>query len=378
MNTGIVVRRLRPAEYAALGTAFAELARRAVEVNPHMAPAAVCAATELLDEADIVILTAWFSEALGLERLVGVWALRRRRDWRSGFSAILVAPLLPLYEVSSVPVIDRDHAEDVAAALLRYLLASGGLPKTIALPLLPVDGPSFPALAEACRTTGGSLRFYERWQRPMMQPAPGDDAERYLRRALGQAYKKRMQQFRSVAKHGAVTFRRLRGAAARAELNAFLALELSGWKGKAGTAIASRPRDDAYVHRLAELAAEADMLQIDTLLLDGKPIAIGLLLDCAGTRHFLKIAYDERAGRHSPGRNLTIAMLRTDFAGTPAIVFDSGAGEEVDAGTYPWGERRAMANALLRVGPGGSGPAEFAAFARMWLRRLRARFARTH
>ena len=377
MNTGIVVRRLRPADYAALGPAFNELARRAVAVNPHMAPAAVCAATELLDEADIVILAAWLSEALGHERLVGVWALRRRRDWRSGFSAVLVAPLLPLYEVSSVPVIDRDHAEDVATSLLRYLTASRDLPKTLALPLRPVDGPGFPALAEACRATGSSLRFYERWLRPVMLPAPGDDAERYLRRSLGQAYKKRMQQFRAVARHGLVTFQRLRGAAARAELNAFLALELSGWKGKAGTAIASRPRDDAYVHRLAERAAEADMLQIDTLLLDGKPIAIGLLLDCAGTRHFLKIAYDERAARHSPGRNLAIAMLRADFAGTPAVVFDSGAGEEVDPGTYPWGERRAMANALLRIGSDDRGLPEAAAFARMWLRRLRSRLRRS-
>lgn len=378
MNSGIVVRRLRLADYAAMGQAFSELARHALEANPHMAPAAVAAVTELVDEEDIVILAAWFSEALGFERLVGIWALRRRRDWRSGLAPILVAPLLPLYEVSSVPVIDRDHADDVAGAMLRFLAAAGDLPKTLALPLLPLEGPSFPALSEACRMTGGTLRLYERWQRPVMLPAPGGDAERYLRRALGQSYKKRMQQFRTVTKRGTATFRRLRGAAARAELNAFLALELSGWKGKAGTAIASRPRDDAYFQRLATLTAEADMLQLDALLLDGKPIAMGLLLDCAGTRHFIKITYDESQGRLSPGRNLAIAMLRADFAGTPPAFFDSGAGEEVDAGTYPWGERREMANAILHIGPGGQGPAELAASARMWLRRLRSRLRRKH
>ena len=64
-------------------------------------------------------------------------------------------------------------------------------------------------------------------------------------------------------------------------------------------------------------------------------------------------------------------MLQADFNGTPPAFFDSGAGEGVDAGTYVWGERREMANAIIRVGPGRAGLAQIAAFSRMWLRRLR-------
>jgi hypothetical protein len=376
LNTGIVVRRIRPADYAGYGPAFAELARRALEPNPHMSPAAVAAARVVVPEDRIVILAAWLSEALGSERLAGIWALRRQRDWRTGFAAVLTTPILPLYEVSSLPVIDADHAEDVMQAMLRHLLASGDLPRTLAVPLLPLEGPSFAAIEEACRATGSRLGTCERWQRPVMQPQPGDDAERYLRRTLGQGYKKRMQQFRAIARHGAMSFRRRRGEAARAALPEFLALEAAGWKGEAGTAIARLPQASAYFDSLATQFAAADALQIDTLLLDDRPLAMGLLVESAGARHFLKIAYDESQPRHSPGRALTIAMLQADFAGTPPSFFDSGAGDGVDAGTYVWGERRAMGNAVIRLGNASPGLPEAAARLRQGLRLARARLRR--
>lgn len=376
MSTGIIVRRIRPADYADYGPAFAELATRALEPNPHMSPAAVAAARVVVPEDRIVILAAWLSEALGSERLAGLWALRRQRDWRTGFSATLTAPILPLYEVSSLPVIDRDQADDVIQAMLRHLLAAGDLPRTLALPLLPLEGPSFEALQEACRITGSRLCSYERWERPVMRPEAGDDAERYLRRSLGLGYKKRMQQFRAVARHGAMSFRRRRGEAARVALPEFLALEAAGWKGKAGTAIARLPQALAYFDSLAAHFAAADALQIDTLLLDDRPLAMGLLVESAGTRHFLKIAYDETQARHSPGRALTIAMLQADFAGTPPTFFDSGAGDGVDAGTYVWGERRLMGNALIGLGNPSPDLPRVAARLRQVLRRARARLRR--
>ncbi|KRE00381.1 hypothetical protein ASE63_09980 [Bosea sp. Root381] len=376
MNTGIVVRRIRPSDYAGYGPAFAELALRALEPNPHMSPVAVGAARVIVPEDRLVILAAWLSEALGSERLVGIWALRRQRDWRSGFAAVLIAPLLPLYEVSSLPVIDRDHADDTAEAMLRHLLAASDLPHKLALPLLPLEGPTFAALAEGCRATSSRLSTYERWQRPVMRPEPGDDAERYLRRALGPSYKKRMQQFRAIARHGELSFRRLRGDAARDALPDFLALESAGWKGKAGTAIARLPQASAYLDKLVALSAAAGALQLDMLLLDGRALSMGLLVESAGTRHFLKIAYDESEARHSPGRALTIAMIKADFASTPPLFFDSGAGEEVDARTYVWGERREMANAIISLGSASPALPHLAAGLRRLLRQARTRLRR--
>jgi hypothetical protein len=373
LSTGIVVRRVRPADYPTLAPAFDELSRRAVAANPHMAPAAVEAARLLVLDDAIVILAAWQSEALGSERLVGIWVLARRRGWQSGFASMLESPLLPLYEVSSVPVIDRDLAHDVATALLRHLGAARDLPKTLHLPLLPLDGPLHEALAEALRATGGRASVYERWLRPMLLPQAGDTAEGYLRRGLGQAYKKRMQQYRLATKAGALAFRRRRGHAAHAALPEFLALEAAGWKGEAGSAIATLPRASAYFGRLVEGFAARDGLVVEALLLDDRPIAMGLLIESAGTRHFLKIAYDEGQSRLSPGRSLAIAMIQADFAGSQPQILDSGAGDGVDAGTYPWAERRAMGNVLIGLGRTSPGAPHLAQRARQWLRRLRRR-----
>lgn len=373
MSTGIVVRRIRSADYGAFGDNFDELSRRALAPNPHMAPAAVEAAGLLIPPDKIVILAAWRSEALGSERLLGIWAFARRRDWRSGFAAALVSPLLPLYEVSSVPVVDRDHLDDVLQAMLRHILAAADLPKTLLLPLLPQEGALYGALTEACRISGSRLATYESWQRPMLLPQLGDGAESYLRRSLGSAYKKRMQQYRAISKAGAIMFHRRRGEPARAGFEEFMALEAAGWKGKAGTAIASRPADAAYFGRLVSAFAARDTLQLDALLLDDKPIAMGVLIESAGTRHFLKIAYDESQSRHSPGRALTVAMIQADFAGTPANIFDSGAGDGVDAGTYVWGERRTMGNSIVSLGAAAPAAPHLAASTRQRLRRLRDR-----
>lgn len=372
MNSGIVVRRLDAAAYAGLGEAFAELAGHALEPNPHMAPAAVAAATELVPAEAIVVLCAWLSEALDFERLVGVWALQRTSGLRSGFAPALVSPLVPLYEVSSLPVVDRDRAPDACRALMRHLLASGDLPHSLSLPLLPLEGPGFEALSEACAGVGGSLAVYESWSRPVMIPAPGDDPESYLRRSLGSRYKKRMQQVRAAGRSGALTFRRSRGPAAGEALEAFLALEAAGWKGRSGTAIACDPDHARYVRRLVQGFAETDRVLVDALLLDGRTLAMGLLVESGGRRHFLKIAYDEAEARHSPGRLLTVAMLRADLGGTPPAFFDSGAGEEVDAGTYVWGESRRMGNVVMRIGRQRLDPLRIATAARFWMRRLRA------
>lgn len=376
MTAAIIVRRIAPAAYASLHQEVMELSGRAQDTNPHMLPAAIAAARMLVPDDRIIILAAYHSEALGFERLAGIWAFARRRDWRSGFAEILVSPLLPLYEVSSAAIIERDLAVPVASAMLRHLLAASDLPRLLALPQLALEGESYATLAAACEATGSRILPIERWSRPMLVPQPGDSPEPYLRRSLGHSYKKRMQQFRSMRKYGALSFRRERGFAARDRLPDFLALEASGWKGEAGSALARIPADTAYIQALVAEFAAIDRLQIDSLLLDGAPIAMGLLIENAGTRHFLKIAYDERHARLSPGRALTIAMLQADFATTPPVIFDSGAGDGVDARTYVWGERREIGHVLIALGGARPGLPHLAARARRWLRRLRARLRR--
>jgi hypothetical protein len=372
MTASIAVRRLPTGTYGStFAEAFADLCRRAEAPNLHMAPAAVAAALSFgIPSQDIVVLAAQEQHD---ERLLGVWAMRRTRSLRSGLTVVLEVPLVPLYEVSSAPVLDRDRAGDVAVALLTAIAEATDLPKILKLPLLPMQGSVFATIEAALAATGSTIATFERWQRPMLVPEPGDDTERYLRRALGQGYKKRMQQHRQLEKAGALAHQRQRGPEAVAALEDFLALEAAGWKGRNGTALANLPRDGAYIRQLVQNFAAADAVRIDLLRLDGALIAGGLLLDLAGQSHFLKIAYDEGKARLSPGRALAIEMLRADFAAGRPFRLDSGGGDRVDPSAYPWSERQEMANAIVALAGSSAVLPELAAAARLRLRRWRDR-----
>ncbi|HEV7328172.1 MAG TPA: GNAT family N-acetyltransferase [Bosea sp. (in: a-proteobacteria)] len=375
MTASIAVRRLSAGDYgASYSEAFADLCRRAEAPNLHMAPAAVAAAMSFgLASDDVIVLAA---QEQGNERLLGLWALRRTRSLHSGLVPVLEAPLVPLYEVSSAPVLDRERASEVALALLRAVIEAPDLPKVLKLPLLPAQGGVFFAIQAALAATGSTITAFERWQRPMLVPEPGDDAERYLRRTLGQGYKKRMQQHRQLEKAGTLAYARHRGAEAASALEEFLRLEAAGWKGRSGTALASRPQHVAYIREIVSNFAAVDAARIDLLRLNGAPIAGGLLLDLAGQSHFLKIAYDEDKARLSPGRALAIEMLRADFAAGNPFRLDSGAGDRVDPSAYPWGERLEMTNAIIALAGRSALLPKLAAAARLQLRRWRDRSPR--
>lgn len=375
MTAPVSVRRLPAGTYGATyAEAFADLCRRAEAPNLHTAPAAIAAARSFgITSDDIVVLAAQEDDD---ERLLGLWAMRRVRSLHSGLASVLEAPLVPLYEVSSAPVLDRERAHDAAAALILAIVEAPDLPKVLKLPLLPTQGNVFAAIESALAATGSSIATFERWQRPMLIPEPDDDAERYLRRALGQGYKKRMQQHRQLEKAGALTYQRQRGADAITALEEFLALEAAGWKGRGGTALASLPQHSAYIREIVSNFAAEDAARVDLLRLDDQPIAGGLLLDFAGQSHFLKIAYDEDKARLSPGRALAIEMLRADFAAGRPFRLDSGAGDRVDPSAYPWGERQEMANAIVALAGRSAALPKLAAEARMRLRHWRDRSPR--
>lgn len=371
MSEGIGVRRVCAAHYGEMAAAFADLCLRAEAPNLHMAPAAITAALSgpVKQPEDIAILCAESSAG----ELLGIWAFRRLRSLQTGLATVLQAPLVPLYEVSSAPVLDREQAGPATRALLRFLAGAGDLPKLLRLPLLPVEGAGFHALEAACAETGSTLHRFECWERPMAAPVAGDTAEAYLRRALGQGYKKRLQQHRMLERAGALQLTRHRRGDTAAALESFLALEAAGWKGSNGTALAKLPADAAYFREVIGRFAADDMARIDLLSLDGAPIAAGVLLDFADQAHFLKIAYDEALARLSPGRGLAIAMLRADFNAGRPFRLDSGAGDRVDASAYPWGERQAMAHIVIAIGSAGSRLPRLAARGRMLLRQWRDR-----
>ena len=118
---------------------------------------------------------------------------------------------------------------------------------------------------------------------------------------------------RRLAEHGALSYRISRGADAIGATAEFLALEATGWKGASRTALASTPERAAFAVAMTEALARSGKLHVESLDLDGRPIAMGLIIEEAGATYFWKTAYDEAHAALSPGvlfvRELTSRLL---------------------------------------------------------------------
>ncbi|HEX3434273.1 MAG TPA: GNAT family N-acetyltransferase [Solirubrobacteraceae bacterium] len=132
---------------------------------------------------------------------------------------------------------------------------------------------------------------------------------------------------RGLEREGQLTFRVSGGPDSLADdLETFLALEASGWKGRDGTAIVSKPSTDKLYRGYAEGAAAQGWLRLYMLELDGEAIAADFGIAFAGTGVFVKTGFDESRAKLSPGLVLRAEVLRSsveegltgyDFLGDP-------------------------------------------------------------
>lgn len=89
-----------------------------------------------------------------------------------------------------------------------------------------------------------------------------------------------------------------------------LSLEAAGWKGEAGTAIASDPQIESFYSRLAKGAAALGWLRLQFLTLDGRRIAFNYGIEYGNTSFSIKIGHDPQYRRYAPGHTLTWLILQ--------------------------------------------------------------------
>ncbi|MFH1331052.1 MAG: GNAT family N-acetyltransferase [Actinomycetota bacterium] len=92
------------------------------------------------------------------------------------------------------------------------------------------------------------------------------------------------------------------------------AVEAAGWKGRAGTAIASDPAVAGFYRRVAAWGAERGWLRLAFLRLDGRALAFDLAFEAGGRHFLLKTGYDPAFTGLSPGLLLRLHMLERAFA----------------------------------------------------------------
>ncbi|MEM1286625.1 MAG: GNAT family N-acetyltransferase [Pseudomonadota bacterium] len=151
------------------------------------------------------------------------------------------------------------------------------------------------------------------------------------------------------------------GTALDKALDAFLALEASGWKAKAGTALMSVGHD-AFVRQSVSALSKQGRVRIDFTLLDNQPIAGALILRDGPAADPIwmiwKVAYDERYAAHAPGTvmlyDFTELVLDQARNAATSFTLDSLASPDSMIANRLWRQRWHLADVLVDLQPGGS------------------------
>jgi tetratricopeptide (TPR) repeat protein len=103
----------------------------------------------------------------------------------------------------------------------------------------------------------------------------------------------------------------------RSELDRLLEIafdiEAAGWKGRRGSALRKNARLQTFMRRYAARACTSGNLRLGFLTVGGTPIAMQIALLYAQRYWVLKIGYDERYAKYSPGMQLTMETVRYAF-----------------------------------------------------------------
>lgn len=294
---------IRPHEGEALVPAWTDLAHRAIEPNGFFGPGPTLAAFRHLPEGrGARLLVAWRGEG-ETRRLVGLLPLAKARG--RYLNPLPIWRAAACYGTVSTPLVDPDRPAETISAMLTALRAAGT--HALLLPYLPEDGPVADALREAGRLDARPVLAFAGHGRAFLQ-SPLAGAE-YVRATLEPRRRKEAdRQRRRLAELGRLETAIATGADLAADLDAFLALEAAGWKGRAGTALSLSAGGTDFVRDLVERGARDGSVRIATLRLDGRVIAAGLVLIGGRRAFYAKTSYDEDLARFSPGLLLTLDL----------------------------------------------------------------------
>ena len=349
-----IVRLLSLAEVTdpAFIAAWERLVARASEPNPFFEPWFLLPSLAQWGAADRVTVKAWFHDG----RLAGLMPIVRSARYYSHIVTHATG-WLHANAFCGVPLVAAGLEEEFWRALLAHFDRMARRALFLHLPLLPAGGPVDAALE---RVLAAGKRAHYRVAEENRAFLTGEmSAAEYLEESMSAKKRKELRrQHNRLAEEGTLVFERLEGDDGLAEWTSeFLALEAAGWKGEAGSALASAPDTAALFTQSLAGAGAAGRLERLALRLDGRAIAMLANFITPPGAYSFKTAFDEAYARFSPGMLLQLENLalleRADVEWA-----DSCAVEGHPMIERLWRDKRHMVSRNIAIG----GPLRRAAF----------------
>jgi CelD/BcsL family acetyltransferase involved in cellulose biosynthesis len=320
--------------------------------NPFFEPWFLLPSLAQWGAADRVTVKAWFQDG----RLAGLMPIVRSARYYSHIVTHATG-WLHANAFCGVPLVAAGLEEEFWRALLAHFDRMARRALFLHLPLLPAGGPVDAALERVL--AAGKRAHYGVAEENRAFLTGEMSAAEYLEESMSAKKRKELRrQHNRLAEEGKLFFERLEGEAGLSEWTAeFLALEAAGWKGEAGSALASAPDTAALFTQSLAGAAAAGRLERLALRLDGRAIAMLANFITPPGAYSFKTAFDEAYARFSPGMLLQLENLalleRADVAWA-----DSCAVEGHPMIERLWRDKRHMVSRNIAIG----GPLRRAAF----------------
>jgi hypothetical protein len=343
----------------ALVPAWEALAAEAAEPNPFYEHWMLLPALEAYGNSGFRCVAVWQDGGLAalfplrLQRRFRGLPLAALRSWRH-HSMLLCTPL----------VRQRTAAKCIAALL------QSGLAPVIEFDWIPAGGVFHGALVEVASALGLPWMVTDAYVRALLM------REHDPRRRFNSNMKNNLRRCEArLAPHGALAPVRLGpGDDVAAWTEDFICLEASGWKGRAGTAIACRAEDRRFAGEALAEAFRRGRLAITGLDLDGRPLARHITIAAGEGSFTYKIAYDETYEKCSPGLLGEVESVRQFMENPGPRWIDSNTARENTSYGRVWKDRRAVHR--VAVGASRTGRLAVAALPLLRLARNALRGAR--
>ncbi|KAF2989961.1 GNAT family N-acetyltransferase [Methylocystis sp. MJC1] len=301
-NATLQVAELSLEEMDAIASEWRDLARRALEPNAFYEPGFALSAARHLPAAErprFIVLRNGAGRLMGLFPIVAPSPL---------FGDGLIRLWLHKQAALATPLVDRDQASETIEAFLAWVEIedkSAG----VVFSRMPTNGHFHQALQRAVAAAGRAVDVLDSYERAAL--LPGGDADALGARA---GSKKKLAEIRRQARRlgemGRVTFETHESdAEIKAAAEEFLALEAAGWKAGRG-AFLSQPALATFLRSATRLLAREKGCKIQSLRLDGRPIAMAVVLESQGRSYLWKIAFDESLRAQAPGVQLVYAHTK--------------------------------------------------------------------
>lgn len=319
--------------------AWRELAAQAAEPNPFFEPECVLPAARHLGELDVGLLVVTGG---GGEWLACVPVIAHLRRWHTRLPVF--AAWRNLYGCLGTPLVAASAVEIATARLLEQAFRASSF-GVVGFPWLGEDGPVARGLRATLGASGREPALHRSFERAVVRRATLADGFDAVISARHQRNLGRLSRRLAEVLDAPLVVSDQSESAGAAEN--FMALEASGWKGKAGTALRSTPAHAVYFNELCAGFRAAGRLQLLALGAADRSVSYKCNLLAGDAVFCFKIAHDESFARYRPGVQLELEMLERFRDEMSEMWMDSCAAPDSKLFADFWPERRSIGTYVL-------------------------------